>query len=155
MRKLADVGRDYQRYDHSASETFQLAKKGFQTVQSSNVSAIGVEGEDLLIRFHNGSVYRYFFMGLEYMSIMMSVSKGKWVWRNLRRPGVPYEKVGAISLVDDLQITDEELFDLTDDYYYAEMTQFVGGQAVRQFVNTEYGKMEYMNIAGQELFRLL
>lgn len=155
MKLLKDENRDYRRFNHSPQEKFTLAKNGFQAVQSSNVSAVGVEGQDLLIRFHNGSVYRYFFMGEQFLAIMGSNSKGKWVWRNLRRAGVPYEKSGGLPLPDDVNMTDEELFDLTDNRYFEDMVKFIDGEVVRRIVETEFGKMEYMNVNGREIFKLL
>ena len=154
MILLQDKNRDYRRYDHTGIERFQLAKAGFQAVQSSNVSAVGVSGDDLMIRFHNGSVYRYFGMADSLMSILSSNSKGKWVWRFLRRAGVPYELVGVLELPDDLTVTDQELFELDDDRYFEETFTYVGGSK-RRTVQTEYGTMEYMEVLGREIFRLL
>lgn len=153
MTLLQDKNRDYRRWDHSGIERFTLAKAGFQAVQSSNVSAVGVSENDLLIRFHNGSVYKYYDMAERYQSILSSNSKGKWVWRFLRRAGVPYVRIADFPLPDDLDMTDEELFDIGDRKYYEEMTEFVGGE--RQIVETEFGKMEFMTIMGREMFRLL
>lgn len=153
MILLQDKNRDYRRYDHSAAERFTLAKNGFQAVQSSNVSAVGRSDDDLMIRFHNGSVYRYFKMGDDLMSILGSNSKGKWVWRFLRRAGVPYQHVGVLELPDDLDITDEELFALDDDRYFEETFSFVG--ATKKKVKTQYGEMEYMEVMGREIWRLL
>ena len=72
MILLEDKNRKYRRYNHDAAERFELAKEGFQAVQSSNVSAVGKSGDDLMIRFHNGSVYRYFGMGDSLMDILGS-----------------------------------------------------------------------------------
>ena len=131
-----------------------LAKEGFQAVTSSNVSAVGKSDDDLMIRFHNGSVYRYFGMGDELMSILGSNSKGKWVWRYLRRAGVPYTLEGVLELPDDLEMTDEEMFKLDDDRYFEDTFQYVGG-ATRKVVKTQYGEMEFMEVMGREIFRLL
>ena len=153
MTLLQDKNRDYRRWDHSGYERFELAKHGFQAVQSSNVSAVGQSEGDLMIRFHNGSVYRYFKMGDELMSILSSNSKGKWVWRYLRRAGVPYQLVGVLELPDDLDVTDQELFAMEDERYYEDMTEYVGG--IKRIVKTQYGEMEYMQVMGREIFRLL
>lgn len=153
MTRLQDKNRDYRRWDHSAAERFTLAKHGFQAVQSSNVSAVGTSGDDLMIRFHNGSIYRYFGMGDELMSILSSNSKGKWVWRYLRRAGVPYQFVGMLALPDDLDVTDQELFAMEDERYFEDMTEHVGG--IKRIVATQYGMMEYMQVMGREIFRLL
>lgn len=106
-----------------------------------------------MIRFLNGSVYRYFGMGENLMNILSATSKGKWVWRFLRRAGVPYEKIGVLPLPDDLTITDEELFDLGDQKYFEEMVAYVG--ATRKIVETPLGKMEYIEVMGREIWRVL
>lgn len=153
MILLQDKNRDYRRWSHSAPERFELAKNGFQAVESSNVSAVGRSDDDLMIRFLNGSVYRYFGMGENLMNILSATSKGKWVWRFLRRAGVPYEKIGVLPLPDDLTITDEELFDLGDQKYFEEMVAYVG--ATRKIVETPLGKMEYIEVMGREIWRVL
>lgn len=153
MTLLQDKNRDYRRWDHSGIERFTLAKAGFQAVQSSNVSAVGKSEDDLVIRFHNGGVYKYYGMGDKVVNILQTNSKGKWVWRFLRRAGVSYERIGDFPLPDDLEMTDEELFDLGDKKYYEEMTEHTGG--TREIVETEFGKMEYITIMGREMFRLL
>lgn len=154
MIHLEDKNRKYKRYLHDADERFKLAKEGFQAVTSSNVSAVGKSDDDLMIRFHNGSVYRYFGMGDELMSILGSNSKGEWVWRYLRRAGVPYTLEGVLPLPDDLEMTDEEMFKLDDDRYFEDTFQYVGG-ATRKVVKTQYGEMEFMEVMGREIFRLL
>jgi len=112
MVLLEDKNRDYRRYRHSPDETSYLASKGLQHVLSSNVSAVGVVGKDLIIRFHNGSLYQYEDMAESYEDILRSNSKGKWVWRYLRRAGVPYRKIGSLPLEDDISATDDELFEM-------------------------------------------
>ena len=77
---------------------------------SSNVSAVATSGNDLYIRFHNGSLYRYKNKAKLEERLIAAASKGKWVWRFLRRPNVAYSKVGSMPLDSDRDITDEELF---------------------------------------------
>ena len=109
MILLEDKNREYRRYRPNEVEKIQLANNGLQWVLSSNVSAIGVSGEDLIIRFHNGSLYRYSNVGNRFEDIMRSNSKGHWVWVYLRRRAVPYEKIGTLPLNEDLELTDEEV----------------------------------------------
>jgi len=87
----------------------KLNEAGFETVFSSNVSAIAVRGDDLIIRFHNSSIYSYANQGKNYERMMAAASKGKWVWRFLRRPNVPYAKIGTLPLPEDTTETDEEI----------------------------------------------
>jgi hypothetical protein len=114
MELLIDKNRDYRRYRPSVMEAVQLQSKGLQHVLSSNVSAVGVQDNDLIIRFINGSLYAYKNQASRYESILNSNSKGKWVWANLRRKGIPYEKIGTLKFQDDFEISDEEIFSQVD-----------------------------------------
>ena len=99
----------YQRIDQSAEQKWELAKRGYQHVQSSFISAIKVEGEDLLIRFLNGSVYWYSGVGSLFDAMMRANSKGQYFWRHIRSK-VPYEKRGSLDIGGELIISDEDLF---------------------------------------------
>ena len=141
----------YPRWLHSNQEKSYLESKGFRAVESSNVSAVGRGGDDLFVRFHNGSVYKYFQMGDELMSIYGSVSKGKWVWRFLRRAGVPYQLVGSLGLPDDLEMTDEEMFMKDDERHFEEMFAYVA--ITKRVVKTKYGKMEEITVGNKKMYR--
>ncbi len=132
MIKLEDKGRDYQRYSHSPSEKLYLANNFLQHVQSSNVSAFGTADEDLVIRFHNGSLYQYPGMADRYRDAVSSLSKGRWVWKHIRRAKVPYKKIGVLPLPDDIGITDEELFKEIDDRYIKDITRNLADVAIAQ-----------------------
>jgi|SRR6056297_954946 len=110
MPILIDENRKYQRYRHTIREQSTLYNKGYTTVRSSNVSAVATSGDDLYIRFLNGSLYKYIGKANLEDNILAAASKGKWVWRFLRRPNVPYAKVGKLPLDGDLDKTDEQLF---------------------------------------------
>lgn len=114
MELLVDKNREYRRYAYNESEKIQLANAGLQWVLSSNVSAVGVVDDDLIIRFHNGSMYQYYGQGDKYRSILTSNSKGHWVWVNLRRKAVRYQKIGSLPFKADNQVTDDEIFQLVD-----------------------------------------
>lgn len=114
MTLLVDAHRDYRRWNYTPSEKIQLANAGLQWVRSSNVSAVGIQDNDLIIRFHNGSMYRYDNQADKYKSIMASNSKGHWVWVNLRRKRVSYQKIGLLQFKGDQQVTDEEVFALVN-----------------------------------------
>ena len=60
MKLLIDKNRDYRRYRPDPAEKIALANNGLQWVLSSNVSAIGTNGNDLIVRFHNGSLNIYY-----------------------------------------------------------------------------------------------
>lgn len=109
MAHVVQENRQYRRILPSRESIDQLEQKGFEWVFSSNVSAIAKRGKDLIIRFHNGSIYRYSDQAKNYERMMAASSKGKWVWRHLIRPGVPYSKIGALPLAEDTTETDDEI----------------------------------------------
>lgn len=119
MILLEDLNRDYRRYYPNPKEKLFLADVGCQWVMSSNVSAVCRFAEyqnDLVIRFVNGSVYRYMGLANKYDEILGSNSKGRWVWDHLRgrvkgQHKVPYQYLGKISLPSDEEVPDEVLFD--------------------------------------------
>lgn len=110
MIRLEDKGRRYKRFRPSAQEKIQLANNGLQWVLSSNVSAIGINDQDLIIRFHNGSIYKYPGRYYLYEEMLESNSKGRYVWVNLRRRKVPYKKIDRLPLASDINIEDELIF---------------------------------------------
>lgn len=106
MPVLVPEKRDYQRLLHTEQEEQRLKSKGFETVFSSNVSAIATQEDDLIIRFHGGATYGYSGQAKNYKQIMAAASKGKWVWRFLIRPKVPYYKMGSVNIPDDVESRD-------------------------------------------------
>lgn len=101
--------REYQRILLSPESERLLESKGYEPVFSSNVSAIATNGDELVIRFHNGSVYGYPKQAKNYERLMAAASKGKWVWRFLRRKNVPYRKIGSLPLPEDVIVDDVEI----------------------------------------------
>ena len=112
--------RKYTRLAHTPIESRTLSSKGFRPVVSSNVSGVAYKGDDLIIRFHGGATYEYPGSGDRYEDILNAPSKGKWVWRELRLKGVPYNKIGNVDLENDVEDRDlmredaEEPNDITD-----------------------------------------
>ena len=101
--------REYRRIILSPESERALESRGYETVFSSNVSAVATSGNDLVIRFHNGSVYAYDNQAKNYERLMAAASKGKWVWRFLRRKNVPYRKIGSLPLPEDVIVDDEQI----------------------------------------------
>jgi hypothetical protein len=114
MIQLVDKGRPYKRYRPNPAEKVKLENNGLQWVLSSNVSAVGTNNDDLIIRFHNGSLYEYPNQAKLYEPMLRSNSKGHFVWVKLRRPKVAYQKIGSLPLAGDTQVTDEDIFNLVD-----------------------------------------
>ena len=98
--------RKYTRLAHTLDETNLLRDRGFKSVVSSNVSAVAIQGDALVIRFHGGATYEYPGMRDRYTDIMSAPSKGKWVWREIRRKNAPYNRVGDIVIEDDVDDVD-------------------------------------------------
>jgi hypothetical protein len=163
MELLEDKGREYRRFRFTPRERAFLSLNGFQPVLSSNVAGVGIRengiiigneiGTDLLIRFHNGSVYAYRNRGSDYDNILKSNSKGQWVWRNLRRRNVPYEKLGAIPLPDDIGVTDEQIFQEIDNRYLSDLTQFVDVPVFQSFAFLQGIQLNKIIIGGITVFQ--
>ena len=62
------------------------------SVESGNVAGARIEGDDLLVRFHSGAVYRYPGEAGSMGRLLGSESPGSFVWRHLR--GKKSERVG-------------------------------------------------------------
>lgn len=104
--------RDYRRIRPSPDQKLKLASWGLQWVSSSNVSGVGINGDDLYIRFLNASLYKYPNQAELFDKIMKANSKGKAVWKYLRRTNVPYERVGSLPFDNQEVIeSDEDMFD--------------------------------------------
>ena len=108
---LEDKVRNYQRIRLNTTEKKQLIKEGLTPVLSSNVSAIGKEGASLIVRFHGGATYEYPRSGKLYARMLNSYSKGKFVWNQLRRKNVPYNRIANIPMKYDQRIKDRDLME--------------------------------------------
>lgn len=129
------------RYRHTAQQSVWLAKQGLTVVRSSNVSALGVFGDDLYIRFLNGAVYRYPDNAELFDKIMKSLSKGRAVWKYIRRAGVPYERVGVLPIPE--KIETQELFEKAQEpmvTLYEELAKF-------KELNTDFVSIEELVLA--------
>lgn len=110
---LLDTHKEYQRYRHTAQEKITLADHGFTHVLSSTISALAYVGQDLLIRFHTGDVYRYPNQAKLFRVLLEADSKGRAFWVLIRRPNKPFIKEGKnFSLESDLNLPTEEFIEL-------------------------------------------
>jgi len=114
MTLLEDKNRKYKRFRPSVSEKIKLANEGLQWVLSSTISAVAIDSDDLIIRFHNGSLYSYPNQSKHYQPMLDASSKGKYFWSKIRRPGLPFSKIGSFSLKSDTNDSDEEIFQEID-----------------------------------------
>lgn len=60
---------------------------------SSNVWKFIIKGKNLLVAFLDGSIYLYFGASKLFLGMVRTGSKGKYIWKNLRRKGVQYLKI--------------------------------------------------------------
>lgn len=60
---------------------------------SSNVWKFKIRNNNLMVAFLNGSIYIYFGAGKLFIGMYNAGSKGKYVWRQLRRKGVAYKRL--------------------------------------------------------------
>lgn len=153
MELLEDKGRQYRRFRFTPRERAFLSLNGFQPVQSSNVAGVGLKDNDLLIRFHNGSVYEYSNQANRYDDILKANSKGKWVWANLRRRNVPYKKLGSLPLPDDVGVTDEEIFQEIDNRYLSDITRHVDVPVFQSFAFLQGMQMNKIVVGGIEVYQ--
>ena len=69
------------------------AEQWFQpSAPSGNVQDTRLDGNDLLVRFRSGEMYRYVGQGGMMAALLGSPSPGRFVWRHLR--GKKSERVG-------------------------------------------------------------
>lgn len=104
---VKEEGRTYRRYKHTAKEQTLIRSKGFTPVVSSNVSAIARDGKTLYVRFHDTSTYAYPKSGDLYDDMLHSKSKGEFVWDELIRKNVPYNKASGLNFSTGAPIEDE------------------------------------------------
>jgi len=96
----------YDRLKHTDDEVRSLRVRGFVPVVSSNVSAVGRDGEKLLVRFHGGATYVYPNSGDLYQPMLSANSKGRFVWDRLRKANVRYYRTRNYNLPDDVESRD-------------------------------------------------
>lgn len=157
MRTLNE-DREYKRKVPSALEKTILDRNKLQWVTSSFISAFGTDKDDLVVRFHNGSMYKYSNKGNLYKSAIGSSSKGRWLWRNILRPKVSFIKIDNLELQSDLDITDEQLMNDLDDTMLNNITKGLKDKTIIQipFIDKLTGlKMLAITIAGYTIYKVL
>lgn len=122
---------DYERIRQTPDQRYELSKLGYQAVNSSFISGVGVFGRDLRIRFHNGSVYEYYGFANHFDGIMKANSKGQYFNRHIR-PTRKYAKIGNIDFGggNGKLLSDEALFDSLELQTLGEMLKTLGGKTM-------------------------
>lgn len=140
----------YRRVRQSPAQKSFLGEQGFTAVTSSFISAVMIDDIDLIIRFHNGSVYRYFGFADEMDGMLFANSKGQYFNKNIR-PTQAYERTGELMFPQKIELdipqtraTDGELFEqLEVDYLQKLLRETKSGKL----------KMEKRTVNGIELWK--
>lgn len=69
-------------------EEFELIEEGWNPLRSSNIKAVRMDGDDLLIRFHSGNDYRYPGRAELFYPFNEALSPGRLLWRTIRPEGI-------------------------------------------------------------------
>jgi len=123
----------------------KLFDAGLQWVLCSNVSGVGTSDDDLIIRFHNASLYKYFGQAKLFDAMLNSNSKGHFVWAKLRKPKVAYQKIGSLPLDQDTQVSDDELFKVIDTRGIAVEERLL---ALGMFIPNATGTLDLIGLKG-------
>lgn len=63
-------------------------------VESSNLAAIGYDGNDLEVEFKNGSVYKYYNVPFRVWEVLVKAeSHGKYFNGHIKKAGYKYERI--------------------------------------------------------------
>lgn len=122
---------EYRRIRQSSSQKYQLSKWGFTNINSSFISGASVVGDDLRIRFHNGSVYEYYGMASLFDSLMRANSKGQYFNRRIR-PTKNYAKIASLDFNDEsggnvMEIDDTSVFNQLDTQEMLNLLKMLAG----------------------------
>jgi len=140
------------RIQPSATQKLKLDEWGLQWVTSSFISAIGVQDNNLFIRFWNGSYYAYYGFASHYDKMLQSISKGRYFIRNIR-PTKNYEKLGDLPFKQDLKMDDTELFQaIQNEYNQVIMQMYKLG--THEIIYDDKTKKEFLKIvyAGETVY---
>lgn len=88
QRYLVEVGDtflpQYDKVNLTENQMEELYLTGWSPLVSSNIRAVRIQDEDLLIQFHNDSVYLYPEMSEMYYPFNEALSPGRLLWRTIR-----------------------------------------------------------------------
>lgn len=157
---LYDKNRDYQRIRPTVEQKEYLQLKGLQWVASSFISGVGTSemqglvGDDLYIRFWNGSYYMYPGLGFHFDKMTRANSKGKYFWRYIRRTkGV---KLESIPFDVDVMLDDDKLFEAIAKDISENFLRIFKNVAKEIIIDEATGREFYkMVINGENVFLLI
>lgn len=139
----------------SAVQKQKLAENGLQWVLSSFISAIGEDGSDLIMRFWNGSLYRYYGFGKHFEPMVGAPSKGRYFWKHIRGTK-RYERVGELPLANDLKMEDTELFKAMADEYNKVVME-MARKGITEVIFDKQSNREFLKISynGETIYLLI
>jgi hypothetical protein len=74
----------YEKIELSEEEQIELMMNDWSPLQSSNIAAVKIDGNDLLILFHSGDTYRYPDKANMYFPFNEALSPGRLLHRTIR-----------------------------------------------------------------------
>ena len=74
----------YEKVQLTEQQEIELLQADWSPLQSSNLAAVKIDGADLLILFHSGSIYRYPNKAEMYYPFNEALSPGRLLWRTIR-----------------------------------------------------------------------
>lgn len=152
--RLFDGARDYRRIRQTTAQKNFLANSGLQFVNSSALSAVGVDGNDLIIRFHNGSMYSYRNASGLFDKQVGANSRGKYFNRNVKGK-YPFVKLARLPFPKNLQTTDTAEMELLSDeelFKTFETQEFT--DLIRNLENPKISFGVALDSAGNELLKI-
>lgn len=74
----------YEKVQLTEEQETELLLNDWSPLSSSNLAAVKIDGADLLILFHSGSIYRYPDKAEMYYPFNEALSPGRLLWRTIR-----------------------------------------------------------------------
>lgn len=153
--RLFDGAREYKRIRQTTAQKNFLANNGLQFVNSSALSAVGVNEDDLIIRFHNGSMYSYSGASYLFDEQVGANSRGRFFNRRVRGK-FRFKKLASLPLPKALQTAETMEAELLSD---EQIFKTLETQEFKKLIkNLEQPKINFnvaFDNAGNELLQIL
>lgn len=153
--RLYDGLREYKRIRQTTAQKNFLANNGLQFVNSSALSSVGVQDNDLVIRFHNGSMYLYDNGAVKFDDLLNSNSKGRYFNRQIKGK-YPFKRLGKLSFPQSLQTVETvEMELLSDDEIFNTLETREFKQLISNLENPQINFNVAVDKSGNELLQIL
>lgn len=152
--RLFDGAREYRRIRQTAPQKNFLANRGLQFVNSSAISAVGVNEDNLIIRFHNGSMYSYKGASGLFDKQVGANSRGRYFNRNVRGK-YPFVKLTSLPFPQNIQTIDTlEMELLSDEKLFKTFETQEFTDLIRNLENPKISFGVALDSAGNELLQI-